>query len=291
MENPSGSTTHTFHFPKWFVVFCLLFIPPVGWWHMWKNHRYHTWFPYVLWLNSAIMLGFAAYIVIHFYPRIRSLYDATTLIVISHIGLISLALLEIVFGFYLLKKFKNQARLTSRIIGLIILLLFINAIAIPLSQLFIGTQSSAMKTVTNEKNLVKNSPSLATAGYLSILPEQITWMPPMTGTISYTDFAKNLPTRTLSGTLQNGTAILNNLSEASAMNNDFLKNNGWAEDPNQSADGPTGSVWGYKKTTGNKTQILQLRYTNTSITPLPNQPIQVTCPCNLTYTIFLSDPF
>lgn len=291
MENPSNNTTHPFHFPKWFVVFCLLFIPPVGWWHMWKNHRYHTWFPYVLWLNSAIMLGFAAYIVAHFYPRIRSLYDATTLIVISHIGLISLALLEIVFGFYLLKKFKNQARLTSRIIGLIILLLFINAIAIPLSQLFIGTQSSAMKTITDEKRIVKDSPSLATAGYLSILPELITWMPPTAGTITYTDFAKNLPTRTLSGTTQSGTALLESLTKANEVHTDFLKNNDWTEDPNQAADGPTGSVWGYRKIENGKTQILQISYTNNSITPVPNQPIQATCPCNLTYTIFLSNPF
>ena len=126
-----------FHLPHWVVILLLLFVPPVAWWHMWKNHRYHTWFPYVLWLNAAIILGFAAYVVTHFYPLITKISDSSTYIFAGHIGLLLLAIFEIVFGFYLIRMFKNEAILRRRILAIVITLLFLNAVAIPISQLII----------------------------------------------------------------------------------------------------------------------------------------------------------
>ncbi|MDP3941562.1 MAG: PsbP-related protein [bacterium] len=148
-ETPSSSiaSLHTFHWPKWLVILCLLFIPPVAWWHMWRNHRYHTWFPYILWLNAAATFGFTAYIVIHFYPLLTTFFDGATYIFISHIFLLLFSVFEIAFGFYLIEKFKNESVLRHRILAIVIIFLFINTIAIPISQLIITSHLQNRPTI------------------------------------------------------------------------------------------------------------------------------------------------
>lgn len=136
-EQVPPTPVHTHHLPKWLVALLLVTVPPLAWWHMWKNHRYHSWFPYVLWLNAAITFGFAAYVVIHFYPLITKVFHTSTYIFASHIGLLLLAIFEIIFGFYLIKMFKNEVVLGRKILAIVIILLFINTIAIPISQLII----------------------------------------------------------------------------------------------------------------------------------------------------------
>lgn len=456
MVNPAPISNHSIHLPKWLVISCLLFIPPVGWWHMWKNHRYHSWFPYILWLNSAIMLGFAAYVALHFYPLLKTFFDTATYIFLSHIGLIILALFEIVFGFYLIKSFKNKAMLKTRVILSIILLLFINAIAIPISQLFIsshinskiikktavenqnqttnwktyssnnemftfsypgeyiyvehsrnhpyfykdaqsyqealdcthgksggeilrcptnqlfdvyeatnfpkskrnfeddayseffstytdtndrvwsvigpvyglgGNQTDAEVTVNGKKHqvqihvwdaylkidtsggeglgLIHNILSTFTfsdqnntadnaiiQNVTSTFPKNTVWQKAVDTKISYTNFSTpNAKQRFVNGISRTGMGIVKSLTSTHAENQTYLKQDDWIVDNNLAADGPTGSVWGYMKKEGDKTRILQISYTNNSITPVPNQPLQLTCPCKLTYKIFLSDPF
>lgn len=148
----------SFHLPHWIVILLLIFIPPVAWWHMWKNHRYHTWFPYVLWLNAAVMFGFAAYVIVHFYPLLTTFYDSATYIFASHIGLLLFAIFEIIFGFYLVKMFKNEAMLRRKILAVVIVLLFLNTIAIPLSQLII---------TSNLKNQIKTNTNTVVANQIS----------------------------------------------------------------------------------------------------------------------------
>src|SRR5690348_8872956 len=108
MPKPVAPTRYHPHLPHWVVILLLLFVPPVAWWHMWKNHRYHSWFPYVLWLNAAAMFGFAAYVTVHYYGLLTALFDSSTYIFVSHIALLILASFEIGFGFYLVEKFKNE---------------------------------------------------------------------------------------------------------------------------------------------------------------------------------------
>lgn len=146
-----------FHLPHWAVILLLFFVPPIAWWHMWKNHRYHTWFPYVLWLNAAITFGFSTYVIVNFYPLLTRFVDSKTFIFTSHIGLLLLAVFEIVFGFYLIKMFKNETMLKRKILAIVIVLLFINTIAIPISQLFIAStiqsrfEKNPAVTSTNQK--------------------------------------------------------------------------------------------------------------------------------------------
>ena len=72
-----------------------------------------------------------------------------------------------------------------------------------------------------------------------------------------------------------------------------LKNMGFTPDMMLSADGPGSSQWAYKKTTGNNSsQILLFSYqTKPSANQSSNEPLQFNCPCTVTMTAFLSNPF
>lgn len=71
----------------------------------------------------------------------------------------------------------------------------------------------------------------------------------------------------------------------------FLQNLGFDQDRNLSADGPGSSVWGYKKTTNNTSQVVLFSYTTLPVTVVPNEPIQFSCPCTTNVSVFVSDPF
>ena len=63
-----------------------------------------------------------------------------------------------------------------------------------------------------------------------------------------------------------------------------LKAAGWAADNNFAADGVTGSQVGYQK--GNDYIVLSYTITPGKITSNANEPLQYTCPCGATYSIF-----
>lgn len=71
----------------------------------------------------------------------------------------------------------------------------------------------------------------------------------------------------------------------------FLQNLGFDQDRNLSADGAGSSIWGYKKTTGNSSQVILLSYVTTPVTVVPNEPIQFNCPCTTNLSVFVSDSF
>ncbi len=74
-------------------------------------------------------------------------------------------------------------------------------------------------------------------------------------------------------------------------NKDELTKMGYKEDLNLSASGPGSNVWGYKKTTNGKSQVVIYSYQTAPSSSNPNEPIQFDCPCNVTLKVFISDPF
>lgn len=74
-------------------------------------------------------------------------------------------------------------------------------------------------------------------------------------------------------------------------NDTFIKNLGFVMDNNLSADGPGSSVWGYKKTSGTQTEIVVFSYQTKPTSSNPNEPLQFNCPCTVTLTTFVSNPF
>jgi hypothetical protein len=63
-----------------------------------------------------------------------------------------------------------------------------------------------------------------------------------------------------------------------------LKALGWTVDNSFSADGVTGSYVGYKK--DNNEVVLSYNIKPGKVTSGANEPLQYTCPCDVTYTVF-----
>lgn len=125
---------------------------------------------------------------------------------------------------------------------------------------------------------------------IALYPSTTTWGQPQATTVFYTKVQAEDPIQ-VSGSKVQGNGTVPSLENMRDVGATYLTANGWEQDNNIAADGPTGSTWGYKKAVGSKMQILELSYTNTSLTVTPGQPVQSICPCNVTYTVFLSNPF
>jgi hypothetical protein len=66
---------------------------------------------------------------------------------------------------------------------------------------------------------------------------------------------------------------------------------GYLPDTSLAADGPGSSVWGYKKTNGDKTSLLLFSYQTAPTSSNQNEPLQFNCPCMIEITVFASNPF
>lgn len=121
----------------------------------------------------------------------------------------------------------------------------------------------------------------------------MSWIPQAKTTLAYTDFANgkaynDIPVATqLEGTgkLITTTVCFTRCEE------EKLLSLGWTPDNNQAADGLNGSQWGYTKNENGKTRIIQLQYMNTSVIENNNGPLSIVCPCNVSYTVKMTEPF
>lgn len=104
------------------------------------------------------------YVVVHYAPLLTKLLDGATYIFITHILLIALSVAEIIFGFYLIERFKNDAILRKRVLGVVIFLLFLNSITIPLSDLIIKTH---LESRTNSLPMISKLQNTDQASYLN----------------------------------------------------------------------------------------------------------------------------
>lgn len=150
------STVH-----RWMMLILLLTFPPIAWRYMWKDHRYHSWFLYILVLNGLGMLGLFGYFLFFAYPELVKLFRdlhipeaSTKTIFVIHIGFLVLGVFELLLGTYLKFSRKDMQILSKPLIALIIFLLFLNLLALPISQAaiasgFYNLTSSEIETITN----------------------------------------------------------------------------------------------------------------------------------------------
>lgn len=114
----------------------------------------------------------------------------------------------------------------------------------------------------------------------SALPDS-TWSKPVATT-------ENTSTGNVSGekittTLKSKEAMLTHFENVSD-----LKQMGFTQDSNLSADGPGSSVWGYKNPTTN--QVILYSYNTKPTSSNPNEPLSFNCPCEMSVSVFVSNP-
>lgn len=123
-------------------------------------------------------------------------------------------------------------------------------------------------------------------------PHKMVWNKTNRVSITYRSYDKdyNLNEIPLSVYQTTGTGMINaDVKLESFPEENLMLQSGWIVDNNQAADGPGKSMWGYVKENNNKKQVLLLSYENHTISQ--QGPMNVVCPCNISYTISLSDPF
>lgn len=123
-------------------------------------------------------------------------------------------------------------------------------------------------------------------------PATISWQPVKHATVTYREYDAdyNLHEITIPVTQMAGSGKIDPETVCgNRCERDLLKSLHWQEDNNQAADGPTGSQWGYIQDSAGKKRILQLIYTN--VTGEKAGPMATKCPCEVTYTISLSQLF
>lgn len=96
----------------------------------------------------------------------------------------------------------------------------------------------------------------------------------------------NIKGEKISGILTTAQATLPHFEDAQ-----ILTKAGFEPDMSLSADGPGSSVWGYKKKQGGQQSLIIFSYKTLVTSQNPNEPLQFNCPCNMSVSVFVSDPF
>ncbi|MCG2691826.1 hypothetical protein L6272_03285, partial [Microgenomates group bacterium] len=102
-----------------FIIFWLLIFAPVGLYLLWKEKRLHIWFPNLLIVFGLFnvlpvftMIFFVFPKMIRLYDEIGASYNKNT-VIISATAILFISLLEIVTGFILRKKVKEEGFLKN----------------------------------------------------------------------------------------------------------------------------------------------------------------------------------
>ncbi|MEN9407893.1 MAG: hypothetical protein RLZZ455_1109 [Candidatus Parcubacteria bacterium] len=123
--------------PTWIIILLLVFFPPLAWYFMWKEARYHRWFPVLLWLYGIISITLFAIITIFVYPQINKLFESlniereNTWLPYAAGTAVLLGICEILFGIFLFKKTQNGTALPNKLLLITLIILFIQWITIP----------------------------------------------------------------------------------------------------------------------------------------------------------------
>lgn len=113
MQNDNEPLTSSLYIKKSVVLLFILFIPPVGWYMIGKDHRFVKWFPLICWLYGGITLFIFLPITVISLPNIYSIYQQVhlpfPLYLFALVGLLDIfSIGEITYGFFIRKKLKND---------------------------------------------------------------------------------------------------------------------------------------------------------------------------------------
>ncbi len=164
-----------------------------------------------------------------------------------------------------------------------IIIIFLVAVVVGISMLWAQTHRSASQSET--ASVITLNPT--TEKIFNVLPSWLpraNWSNPK-ASIQSTMYGD------INGVVRSATIITKSVSTTHFEQQAYIQQLGFSADDNLSADGPGSSTWGYKKESGDQTQIILLSsQTMPSKTP-PNRPLQFNCPCTTKVSVFVSESF
>lgn len=149
-SNPevSSSPQTPNHLSPWSIILLLFFFPPLAWYCMWKNPRYHSWFPILLIILGLLSLSTSFLIAFVVYPQIRILTESLNMkqsfwTEYAAYGAVLVGLLEITFGIYVFQRVNANATLSKSLLTISVLILSAYYILGPIVAVF-----SALSVIT-----------------------------------------------------------------------------------------------------------------------------------------------
>ena len=122
------ATKHSVPFTKHgIIVFLLWAAAPIAWYLMWKDKRYHHWFPHLLWINGTIF----ALITL---ANLHKIDSHPILTPFSAVIILTFAISQILAGLHLQKRLIKSKELINK---LIIPMIIIFALDIALGYLYV----------------------------------------------------------------------------------------------------------------------------------------------------------
>lgn len=153
-QNQTAETsTQTPQTPTWLVTLLLLFFPPAAWYFMWKEKRYHFWFPILLWLYGGLTLTVSSVYVFYVLPRILEVFKQLNTQIPSYTPVLSYlsiiyGLVQLIFGVFLWKRIKSASKMSKNLLIATLGVLIFNLLG---AGLFQGM--TVMSTITPIYNL------------------------------------------------------------------------------------------------------------------------------------------
>ena len=154
---PASPVRIPHHTAQWLMLLMLFIFPPIGWYFMWKEKEYHSWFATTIFIYGLFGFILNALIIIFIAPQIQTIYGSLNITDPSFIPgpyVLTLGILisdaQMFFGIYLWNVVKKQGQLAGRLLVVTAMLLFINYIIPTISAVIsFWWMLSTIYTVTN----------------------------------------------------------------------------------------------------------------------------------------------
>lgn len=114
------------------IVFFLWAAAPVAWYIIWRDKKYHGWFPVILFVNGIVFTTLVAIQSLVYIPRLEAFAQINQKVglhyfgIFASIGLVFFALAQILYGRTLRREMKHDNTLINRHLPIIITILVID---------------------------------------------------------------------------------------------------------------------------------------------------------------------
>lgn len=123
------------HYSKHALIVALLWLfAPAAWLLMWRDKKYHSWFPAVLYINGFVIAGMLAVQTGKYVPWMQEVYTFYGAHPVSYLGTFAglfmglYAFAHLFIGIYFKNKFKKHGKLVDKHIGAILTILLIDVL-------------------------------------------------------------------------------------------------------------------------------------------------------------------
>jgi hypothetical protein len=134
------------HTPVLLIIILLLLFWPAAFYLMYKDKRFHTWFPVLLWIYAIPFLLLSLVYAFLIIPQLNALYVSMNVnhpsltVIYAIIAVVDVVLIiEIIFAFYAKKQIREQTIHANKTLLITITLLIFNSVIAYLNGVFLAT--------------------------------------------------------------------------------------------------------------------------------------------------------